>query len=79
MDILNNDIEQLFDSIFSNERLDKIEHHENFDKNFSVELFSLIAESKSVDTSFKVMETSISISANDCLFSQKNILKIINE
>lgn len=79
MDILDNEIEQLFDSIFSNGQKDKIEPYENFNKSYSAELFSLIAESNSVDTSFEVIETSISISANDYLLSQKNILKIINE
>lgn len=79
MDILDNEIEQLFDSIFSNEQKNKIEHYENFNKSYSAELFSLIAESNPVDTSFEFIETSISISANDYLLSQKNILKIINE
>lgn len=79
MDILDNEIEQLFDAIFFNEQQDGITHYDNSNESYSAKLFSLIAENNSDDTSFEVMKTSISISANDYLFSQKNILKIINE
>jgi len=79
MDILDNEIEQLFDAIFLNEQQDGITHYDNSNESYSAKLFSLIAENNSGDTSFEVMKTSISISANDYLFSQKNILKIINE
>lgn len=80
MDILDNEITNLFNAIFSDEYKENIELNEEFDKTSSNQLFSLITE-KSIeeDTSLKYIETSISISSNDYLFSHKNILKIINE
>lgn len=79
MDILDNEIEQLFDSVFSNGIKEEIEYKEEFNKSYSAELFSLIEEKSSAEVYLEFIETSISISANDYLFSQKNILKIINE
>ena len=79
MDILDNEIEQLFDSVFSNGIKEEIEYKEEFNKSYSAELFSLIEEKKTAEVYLEFIETSISISANDYLFSQKNILKIINE
>ena len=76
MGILNNEIEQLFDSVFSNEQTERVEQNEEFNNSFSAELFSLITED---NTPFDSIETSASISVSDYLFSKKNILKIINE
>lgn len=81
MDILDHKMEELFDTIFADKVKGTIELHEEFNGNSYTELFSLIEENNSMEECIHIkhIETSISISTNDFLFSRKSILKIINE
>lgn len=79
MDTLkDNNITELFNTIFSPKEDDTLnDNGENFDKAHSEELFSLIETNKS--SKEQCIETSISISSHNYIFSHKSILKIIEE